>query len=107
MDFGSSTRAAENMTKWKVIVSNSSVVPLQPSKLWDRMDYAPVKIVRVNKYLPLSVRSFPRPSACLSVRPFDTLYDIEIVLSISLTVLLDLETMHTICEHIENVHVQF
>ena len=27
MDFASSTRAAENRTKWKGIVANSSVVP--------------------------------------------------------------------------------
>ena len=32
MDFASSTRAAENMTKWKGIVANSSVVP----QLWRR-----------------------------------------------------------------------
>ena len=33
MDFASSTRAAENMTKWKGIVANSSVVPRRPSKV--------------------------------------------------------------------------
>ena len=31
MDFASSTRAAENRTKWKRIVANSSVVPRRPS----------------------------------------------------------------------------
>ena len=33
MDFASSTRAAENMTRWKGIVSNSSVVRRRPSKV--------------------------------------------------------------------------
>ena len=31
--FASSTRAAENRTRWKGIVSNSSVVPRQSSKV--------------------------------------------------------------------------
>ena len=40
MDFASSTRAAENRTRWKGIVANSSVVPRQPSKVmgYDRID---------------------------------------------------------------------
>ena len=33
MNFASSTRAAENRTKWKGIVANSSVVPRRPSKV--------------------------------------------------------------------------
>ena len=33
MDFASSTRAAENWTRWKGIVANSSAVPRQPSKV--------------------------------------------------------------------------
>ena len=33
MDFASSTRTAENRTRWKGIVANSSVVPRQPSKV--------------------------------------------------------------------------
>ena len=33
MDFASSTRAAENSTRWKGIVANSSVVPQRPSKV--------------------------------------------------------------------------
>ena len=33
MDFASSTRAAENRTRWKGIVANSSVVPRRPSKI--------------------------------------------------------------------------
>ena len=33
MDFASSTRAAENRSKWKGIVANSSVVPRRPSKV--------------------------------------------------------------------------
>ena len=33
MDFASSTRAAENRTRWKEIVANSSVVPRRPSKV--------------------------------------------------------------------------
>ena len=33
MDFGSSTRAAENRSRWKGIVENSSVVPQRPSKV--------------------------------------------------------------------------
>ena len=32
MDFASSTRAAENRTRWKGIVANSSVVARRPSK---------------------------------------------------------------------------
>ena len=33
MDFASSTRAAQNKTRWKGIVVNSSVVPRRPSKV--------------------------------------------------------------------------
>ena len=33
MDFASSTRAAENRTRWKGIVANSSVAPRRPSKV--------------------------------------------------------------------------
>ena len=33
MDFASSARAAENRTRWKGIVANSSVVPRRPSKV--------------------------------------------------------------------------
>ena len=33
MDFATSTRAAENRSRWKGIVANSSVVPRQPSKV--------------------------------------------------------------------------
>ena len=40
MNFASSTRAAENRTRWKRIVANSSVVPRRPSKVmeWNRID---------------------------------------------------------------------
>ena len=37
MDFASSTRAAEDRTRWKGIVVKSSVVPQQPHKI---MGYA-------------------------------------------------------------------
>ena len=33
MDFASSTRAAENRSRWNGIVANSSVVPRRPSKV--------------------------------------------------------------------------
>ena len=33
MDFASSARTAENRTRWKGVVANSSVVPLRPSKV--------------------------------------------------------------------------
>ena len=33
MDFASSTRAAENRSRWKGIVANSSVVPRRPSEV--------------------------------------------------------------------------
>ena len=33
IDFASSTRSAENRTRWKGIVANSSVVPGRPSKV--------------------------------------------------------------------------
>ena len=33
MDFASSTRAAENRSRWKGIVANSSVMPRRPSKV--------------------------------------------------------------------------
>ena len=33
MDFASSTRAAENRSRWKVVVANSSVVPRRPSRV--------------------------------------------------------------------------
>ena len=36
MDFASSTRAAENRSRWKGIIANSFVVPRRPSKLWDK-----------------------------------------------------------------------
>ena len=36
MDFASSTRAAENRTRWKGIVANSSVVSNHPPRLWDK-----------------------------------------------------------------------
>ena len=41
MDFASSTRAAENRSRWKVVVANSSVVPRRPSKVMgqNRIDY--------------------------------------------------------------------
>ena len=38
MDFASSTRAAENRSRWKVIVANSSVVPRRPPKVLDRIE---------------------------------------------------------------------
>ena len=33
MDFASSTRAAEDRTRWKGVIAKSSVVPQQPSKV--------------------------------------------------------------------------
>ena len=36
MDFTSSTRAAENRTRWRGIVANSSVGPHDLPRLWDR-----------------------------------------------------------------------
>ena len=33
MDFASSTRAAENRTRWKAVVENSSVVSRRPPKV--------------------------------------------------------------------------
>ena len=33
MDFASSTRAAENRTRWRGVAANSSVVPQRPSKV--------------------------------------------------------------------------
>ena len=38
IDFVSSTRAAENRTMWKGIVANSSVVPDDLPRLWDRIE---------------------------------------------------------------------
>ena len=38
MDFASLTRAAENRTNWKGIVANSSVVPDDLPRLWDRIE---------------------------------------------------------------------
>ena len=38
MDFASSARAAENRTRWKGIVANSSVVPEDLPRLWDRTE---------------------------------------------------------------------
>ena len=39
MDFGSSTRVAEDKTRWKGIVVKSSVVlPATSQGLWDRLD---------------------------------------------------------------------
>ena len=37
MDFASSTRAAEDRTRWKGIVVKSSVVPQRPRKVWDKL----------------------------------------------------------------------
>ena len=39
LEFASSIRAAENRTRWKGIVANSSVVPRRPSKVIDRIEY--------------------------------------------------------------------
>ena len=41
MNFASSTRAAENRTRWKGIVANSSVVPRRPSNVmgWNRIEW--------------------------------------------------------------------
>ena len=39
IDFVSSTRTAENRTRRKGTVANSSLVPRRPSKLWDRIEY--------------------------------------------------------------------
>ena len=39
MDFARSTRTVENRTKWKGIVANSSVVPDDLPRLWDRIEY--------------------------------------------------------------------
>ena len=46
MDFASSTRVAENRTRWKGIVANSSVVPRRPSKVMgsNRIDSNAVSI---------------------------------------------------------------
>ena len=38
MDFASSTRAAENRSRWKGIVANSSVVPDDLPRLWDKIE---------------------------------------------------------------------
>ena len=38
MDFASSTRTAENRRRSKEIVANSSVVPHDPPRLWDRIE---------------------------------------------------------------------
>ena len=38
MDFASSTRATENRSRWKGIVANSSVVPDDLPRLWDRIE---------------------------------------------------------------------
>ena len=38
MDFASSTWAAENRSRWKGIVANSSVVPRNLPRLWDRIE---------------------------------------------------------------------
>ena len=43
MDFASSTRAAENRTRWKGTVANSSVCcPNDLPRLWDRTEYLKV-----------------------------------------------------------------
>ena len=38
MDFASSTKAAENRTRWKGIVAESSEVLQDLARLWDRLD---------------------------------------------------------------------
>ena len=38
MDYASSTRAAEDRTRWKEIVVKSSLVPNDLTRLWDRLD---------------------------------------------------------------------
>ena len=47
MDFASSTRAAENRSRWKVVVANSSVVPRRPSKVMglNRIEYSSQKFL--------------------------------------------------------------
>ena len=39
MNFASSTWAAENRTRWKVVVANSSVVPDDLPGLWDKIEH--------------------------------------------------------------------
>ena len=39
MDFASSTKTAENRTRWKGTVANSSVVPRRPSKVMNRTEF--------------------------------------------------------------------
>ena len=36
LEFGKSQRAVENREKWRKLVVKSSVVPQQPSRLWDK-----------------------------------------------------------------------
>ena len=43
MDFASSTRAAENRSRWKVVVANSFVVPDDLPRLWDRIEIEQLK----------------------------------------------------------------
>ena len=38
IDFASSARATENRTRWKEIVANSSVGPIDLPRLWDRKE---------------------------------------------------------------------
>ena len=50
VDFASSTRAAENRSRWKGIVANSSVVPRRPSKV---MGLNRIIMQRICKYIKI------------------------------------------------------
>ena len=55
MDFVSSTRA-ENRTRWKGIVANSSVVPRRPSKVMGEQNL-PVSLNATRIYISLELTS--------------------------------------------------
>ena len=57
MDFVSSTRAAENRSRWKGIVAHSSVVPRRPSKVmgYNRKNRIELIVEKGIKGIPLGI----------------------------------------------------
>ena len=65
MDFASSTRAAENRSRWKGIVANSSVVPRRPPKVMEgnRIEYHEGTLSKMPNFDIFSLLEFRKRTA--------------------------------------------
>ena len=57
MDFASSTWAAENRTRWKGIVANSSAVPRRPSKVMGQNRIGSWSLIFIARPVMLAVKA--------------------------------------------------